>query len=162
MIGPSRTAPLRYIRGLYPVLPCNLGSITQKLKGPHTDGHRFLVGTLTYLSDVAQDGGGFHVWPGSHLILRGCFKNYVGPGTTARYHRELYSFAIRTQAIEIVAPAGSTIFWHHRLAHSAGINRKNEIRHAILADFLSTDFDDLAKKPVGSDEWEHWNFNLAR
>lgn len=52
MIGPSRTAPLRYIRGLYPVLPCKLGSFTRKRKGPHTDGHRFLVGTFSGITDL--------------------------------------------------------------------------------------------------------------
>lgn len=160
MIGASRTAKLPYIRGVYPVLPSKVSSL--KRSRPHTDGHRFLVGTLTYLSDVAPGGGGFHVWPGSHLTMRHCFKRCVGAGWTPNYHGELYSFALRNPALEIVAPAGSTIFWHHRLAHTAGINRTKEIRHAVLADFLSTDFDDLAQKPVDSEEWKYWDLNFAR
>lgn len=158
ILGSSRTADLPYVRGIYPVFPCKRGPF--KRPRPHADHHRFLVGTLTYLSDVAPGGGGFHVWPGSHLTMRRCFERYAGARRTNRYHRELYLFALRNPALEVVAPAGSTIFWHHRLVHAAGINRTSRIRHAILADFLSTDFNELAAMPVGSDEWKHWEFTL--
>lgn len=158
MLGPSRTADLPYVRGVYPIFPSKRGPF--KRPRPHADHHRFLIGTLIYLSNVAPGGGGFHVWPGSHLTMRYCFENYGGGRRTRDYHRQLYLLALRNPALEVVAPAGSAIFWHHRLVHAAGINRTKQIRHAILADFLSTDFNELTARPVGSDEWRHWQFTL--
>lgn len=155
MLGSQHISHLPYIRGLYPVVPC--GSARIKVPRPHTDGHCFFVGTLTYLAEVEEGGGGFHVWPGSHLLMRQHFKTVAGSGWTDDYHRRLYQMAKFKPAVEIVAPRGSVIFWHHRLAHAAGINRSNAIRHAVLGDFRPGDYERIHSLPVSSDPWEHWS-----
>jgi ectoine hydroxylase-related dioxygenase (phytanoyl-CoA dioxygenase family) len=43
--------------------------------------------------------------------------------------------------VEIVAPRGSVVFWHHRLAHAAGIKRSQQIRHAVLADYPPSNYE---------------------
>lgn len=160
LLGADRVPQLPYIRGLYPVFPTRCPRY--KTPRPHTDGHRFMVGTLGYLSDVEPNGGGFHVWPGSHLMLQKCFKKLAGSGWTNDYHRELYLMAKKVPAKEIVAPKGSVIFWHHRLAHAAGINRSSCIRHAVLADYPSSDYDRLKTSESGDDPWKGWNFDAKR
>ena len=154
LIGRERTAPLRYVRGIYPIFPARIARF--KRERPHTDGHHFLVGTLSYLTDVAVGGGGFCVWPGSHLAMRSGFTHEAGPAWEPTYHRELYGFTLRNAPVEIVGPPGTVIFWHHRLAHAAGFNRSSRVRLALLADFHSTDIAQLESTRAGEDPWAHW------
>jgi ectoine hydroxylase-related dioxygenase (phytanoyl-CoA dioxygenase family) len=159
LIGQERIAPLRYVRGIYPIFPSKIASL--KRARPHTDGHHFLVGTLTYLTNVEPGGGGFTVWPGSHLVMRSGFTYEAGPAWEPTYHRELYGYALRNSPVEIVGSPGTVIFWHHRLAHAAGFNRSSNIRLALLADFHSTDIDHLESIPAGNEPWAHWKIGLA-
>lgn len=159
LIGPERTEPLRYVRGIYPIFPARIASF--KRERPHTDGHHFLVGTLTYLTPVESGGGGFTVWPGSHLAMRSGFTHEAGPAWQPTYHRDLYGYALRHAPVEIVGQPGTVIFWHHRLAHAAGFNRSSKIRLALLADFHPTDIEALAATPAGSDPWAHWSIGPA-
>lgn len=154
ILGAPRVVPPSRIRGIYPVLPSGTG--WWKRSRPHTDGHPFLLGTMTYLSDVGPGGGGFQVWPGSHLVMRLAFTFAAGSDWTSDYHRQLYAMALKTPSREIVAPRGSVIFWHHRLAHAAGINRSRAIRFALLADYSVADFDDLKLSPVAKNPWSGW------
>jgi Phytanoyl-CoA dioxygenase (PhyH) len=159
LIGQERTAPLRYVRGIYPIFPARIASF--KRERPHTDGHHFLVGTLTYLTNVGAGGGGFTVWPGSHLAMRSGFTHEAGPVWEPTYHRELYGYALRNAPVEIVGSPGTVIFWHHRLAHAAGFNRSSKIRLALLADFHSTDIGQLESIPAGNDPWAYWQIGLS-
>ena len=160
LLGAGRVPPLQYIRGLYPVIPAPRTRL--RVPRPHTDGHRFLVGTLTYLDDVGEGGGGFHVWPGSHLLMGRQFTTAAGAGWKDSYHRGLYQLARRSAPVEILAPRGSVIFWHHRLAHAAGINRSQAIRHALLADFYPEDYDDFCHRPVPPNPWQYWAESLQQ
>jgi|GEM_PF-510168 len=156
ILGAGRNPCIPYIRGIYPVFPGAFGR--HKKPRPHTDGHPFLLGVMIYLEEVQAGGGGFHVWPGSHLAMRKGYRFSAGPGWSADYHKRLYGYALDVPAKEITGPAGTVIFWHHRLAHSAGFNRSQRIRHALLFDFRTSDLEDLMAKPVQDNPWEGWAF----
>jgi hypothetical protein len=156
LLGSGREPFIPYLRGIYPVFPGAFSPF--KKPRPHLDGHPFVLGMLLYLEDVLPGGGGFHVWPGSHLELRHAFQHAAGPERRPSYHRSLYGYALKHAAQEITGPAGTVIFWHHRLAHAAGLNRSNRIRHALLADYRTADMDELMQSPVPEDPWSGWAF----
>ncbi len=142
------------VRGLYSVFPS--GVSCDKRPRPDTDSHPFLLGTATYLSDVEPQGGGFTVWPGSHLTMRWGYRTTAGSQRTGDYHRRLYKMAQMQPAVEITGSAGTTIFWHHRLAHGSSFNLQNHPRHALVVDFSTEGIDRLIRQPTTTDPWREW------
>ena len=55
-------------------------------------------------------------------------------------------------------PAGTVVFWHHRLGHNPGTNYVGEnIRQAVLFDFIKKNVDD---GPPPADMWRDWSEEL--
>jgi ectoine hydroxylase-related dioxygenase (phytanoyl-CoA dioxygenase family) len=153
LLGDALEMP-KYVRGLYSVFPSGLAQ--DKRPRPHTDGHPFLLGTTTYLNNVLPEGGGFTVWPGSHLNMRWAYEHAAGPGSTSDYHQRLYKMATMQRAVEITGDAGTVIFWHHRLAHCSNFNRSDHPRHAVMMDFGTDRMDRLVDQLTPIDPWRDW------
>eukprot|EP01046_Picozoa_sp_COSAG06_P005519 COSAG06_NODE_247_length_19150_cov_18.943100_5_plen_339_part_00 len=121
----------------------------------HVDGAASQLSACVYLSDVRAGGGGLTVLAGSHLPLGAEFTsefNYEPkPSSFASKLASLTASAAAAAAaaasassdkqgqasmVEVVAPAGSVIFFHARLAHAAGVNTlPGTARMACFCDF---------------------------
>lgn len=110
----------------------------------------FDVGAVVYLDDVPDRGGGFTVWPGSHLVAADYFREHslASPG----YHGRLPAvaedgwdyagwFHEQARSRELSGPAGTVVLWHGRMVHSAGVNQSDRVRMAGIQRFGREDFD---------------------
>jgi ectoine hydroxylase-related dioxygenase (phytanoyl-CoA dioxygenase family) len=140
-----------YVRGLYPVFPVRRG----RAQG-HCDRHKFQVGVVLYLSDVRSMGGGFTVWPGSHHIMAKQHRTLGGEARFDTFEAALAEVQRSTTPVEIAGPKGTMVLWHHRLVHTAGINKRPEVRHATLCDFKNDAFVSMADLE-GEDLWSTWS-----
>ena len=155
LMGAERLPTLPVINGIYFTFPVSINKLTTPYI--HTDTGPDIVRFIVYLSDVEPGGGGFHVWPGSHLVLRHLYPREAGSAPDmSKYWTRLYNCAFQTPAVEIAAPAGTAIFWHHRLAHAAGINRSKDVRQVFIAGYPSLDINYRETLEVPDDPWEHW------
>lgn len=145
--------PLRpeYVRGLYPVFPVRRGNADG-----HCDRHKFQVGVVLYLSDVRPHGGGFTVWPGSHDVMAKHHGSLGGEDRLPSFDDALAGVGAEIRPFEVSGPAGTVVFWHHRLVHTAGINTRNTVRHATLCDFKNEQFVAAADRP-SADMWSTWS-----
>ena len=140
-------------RGLYPIFPTPTSSET--IMGG-MDAHPFQVNAILYLDDVAEDGGAFSVWVGSHYIMAQAFAG------RASYQLLDNVEVLREEAertcprITLPGPRGTLVLWHHRLLHTPTTNRSPKIRYALLADYHRDDWLDRADLPHTEDFWEDW------
>jgi len=143
-------------------------------KGVHLDGNgvgggivnNWTVGISLYLNDVIPQGGGTCVWPETHKVMAEYFKTH----SRLSLSRSFYALPIHAgefrhvRAIsnlddeaykEISGPAGTVMFWHSHLLHSASMNCSRDIRMAIITRFRWTNWEDL-KFEDPDDMWEYW------
>jgi hypothetical protein len=151
LLGPTG-GPRKYIRGLYPKFP----SPPVKFLPGGMDGHAFQVGCIMYLNDVKKRGGGFTLWEGSHRIMRFAFDGHASWTLNQRLDecRDRAHKACRN--VELYGPAGTTIFWHHRLLHQPTTNTRREVRHALVGDFVQRDWESRVAEPILPDMWDGW------
>jgi hypothetical protein len=140
-----------YVRGLYPVFP----SKPRPIEG-HCDQHKFQVGVVLYLSDVAPGGGGFTIWPGSHHVVAKHHGSLGGKDRLPTFDSAVAEVQAATQPVELAGPSGTVVFWHQRIVHTAGINTSKTVRHATLCDFKNERFLSAADCPA-ADPWETWS-----
>lgn len=143
--------PPEYVRGLYPVFPTR----ARPPQG-HCDRHKFQVGVVLYLSEVLPDGGGFTVWPGSHYEIARHHRTLGGEDRLPTYEAALAEVERSTQPVEVTGAAGTVVFWHQRLVHTAGINTQPTVRHATLCDFKNAAFLSAADA-AATDLWSTWS-----
>jgi hypothetical protein len=143
--------PPEYVRGLYPVFPT-------RFRPPcgHCDRHKFQVGVVLYLSEVVPEGGGFTVWPGSHHEIARHHRTLGGEDRLPTFEAALMEIGRSIKPVEITGPAGTVVFWHQRLVHTAGINTQQTVRHATLCDFKNAAFL-AAADSVTDDLWNTWS-----
>ncbi len=141
------------VRGVYPTIPIPKHlSFTLE---PHVEHHALSLFFVAYLDKVELGGGAFQVWPGSHLDFYGAFSNKLDFTPTEEFKRQ-YDYYNRFEPVEIAGDAGDTIILHHRMLHSGSNNNKDNIRFAILADYLVSNYKELLEQPPGEDVWEDW------
>ncbi len=121
----------------------------------HIDQHIFHLSTVSYLDKVVVGGGGFRVWPGSHLWFSNIFESKYKTEPFNRY-QEAKSFFETQPSLECTGDAGDVVFWHHRLAHMAGPNISPNLRLAVLYDFKVLSFDYTQEVPPQPDFWQAW------
>lgn len=107
---------------------------------PHT-----IMGTL-YLDRVEPYGGGFTVWPGSHLdVCRYMAEKGVTAGkggVPAPDGEGGWQDASRDEVfdpLELTGDAGDLVLWHGRLEHEGGINHSPNLRMAHIARYYHED-----------------------
>ncbi|NKB99862.1 MAG: hypothetical protein GKR90_15380 [Pseudomonadales bacterium] len=121
--GPLKS--VNRVRGVYAVLPKPqhlVGAL-----GPHCDYAAGQLGAMVVADEMPTGAGGFTVWPGSHTRLHECWDTCYGSSITGEgvdaYRRCRDEILSDTVPVETFGHPGDVIFWHHRLLHSAGINR---------------------------------------
>jgi hypothetical protein len=62
----------------------------------------------------------------------------------------------RCHRVEFRGPVGTTVFWHHRLLHGPTINRTDRVRHALVADFVQSDWETRVAEPFLTNMWDGW------
>ncbi len=141
------------IRGIYCSLP--EGDIPLQPHRCHTDAHAFHLGVVGYIDDVPPNGGGFIVWPKSHRTFYHAYQTQHGNDQAVQYDECIEKFN-QLPYVECHGEAGDIVFWHHRLAHTAGHNRSQVIRKAVLYDFRKVDLEEKTKEPPCEDMWRDW------
>lgn len=153
LLGKGNLLPPSGTRGIYTTLP---RSDDEELEDHlHVDQHIFHLGTVAYLDRVAAGGGGFRVWPTSHLWFCDTFESQFKGKSPNRY-TEAKSFIESQPSLECTGDAGDVVFWHHRLAHMAGHNISSKMRMAILYDFKKVGFDYSLEEPPLPNVWRDW------
>lgn len=143
--------PPEYVRGLYPVFPTR-----GRAPHGHCDRHKFQVGVVLYLNDVLPEGGGFTVWPRSHHEIARQHRTLGGEDRWPTYDAAVQEIERSARPVELTGPAGTVVFWHQRLVHTAGINTRPMVRHATLCDFKNDAFLSAADS-VTDDLWSTWS-----
>jgi hypothetical protein len=152
LIG-ARCVGRHAIRGLYPIFPTPRAG-EQIIGG--MDAHPFQVNAILYLDDVAEDGGAFSVWAGSHYIMAHAFAGPAAPALLENAD-DLRRKAEATCPRRVLpGKAGTLVLWHHRLLHTPTTNRCDRIRYALLADYHRDDWLDRGSLPHTGDMWETW------
>lgn len=157
------------IRGVYCVLP--YGDYRSDRTGFHTDGHPFHLGMVAALDDIEERGAGFRVWPGSHKRFYPTFALQYDqpripsydhlPSVNGIYHppaflEESKRVLAEVTPVDCSCPAGSVVYWHHRVGHGNGPNYSERIRAAVLADYSKTDLDACRAAQPHADMWHDW------
>jgi hypothetical protein len=153
LLGEGSLQPPDRVRGIYLVFP--EGDTPKRPVRLHVDQHPFHLSAVGYIDDVEPDGGGFTVWPGSHQKFYQDFTTRYTFNPTAEYEADRAFYNSQTPT-ECHGRAGDVVFWHHRIGHSAGFNRRSRIRQAVLADFKKKDLAETQDLPLASDMWSDW------
>jgi hypothetical protein len=133
--------------------------------GPHLDGYytpkngvpegtvgRFFVGVTLYLTEQKPEGGGFTVWPATHLQGAEYFKTH---SILKPKGGNVWNLWAHPDPVEIVGPPGTVCFWHGGLVHSASKNCRPDIRFCLITRLSRHDQDDILFE-FPDNPWEHW------
>lgn len=122
-------------------------------QGSHVDGYasddRFgedinylplSVGVAVYFDKVIPGGGGFTVWPGSHLKVSEYFEDHS-------YNEFVAADGVLADLdigapFEVTGESGDLVLWHHNMVHAAGPNVSDRIRMAAIGRFVVDDIFD--------------------
>jgi hypothetical protein len=129
----------------------------------------FTVAAVVYFDDVAPNGGGFTVWPGSHWVAAKYFENNAlntlgtgqlpaiddsaeGDSDNPRHgwdrSRQLQN---QLESRSLAGEAGTVILWHNKILHTAGANQSDAVRMAGITRMTRDDheeiLEDAADKP---------------
>ena len=160
LLGKDKIKDPERARGIYCMMP--EGDLPAHPYYCHIDQHPFHLGVVGYIDDVDIDGGGFNVWAGSHKeFYPACTWQYRAARDDPANNKEISALAKRIRngstRVDCHGKAGDVIFWHHRLAHSAGHNRTERIRQAVLFDYKRKDLDEKLETPPQDDMWTDWD-----
>lgn len=156
--------PCQRVRGVYVILPKPI-HVKGRL-GPHVDHAANQLSAMVIAAPIRPRGGGFTVWPGSHVRLHrywlGCQHAHFNPEFKDQFDAEFNAILQDTVPVEFCGEPGDVVFWHPRLIHSAGVNYSAEtpnpqIRYAIPCDFQKdagrTFYDDDELGPGPKQQW---------
>ena len=153
LLGAGMVEEPTRVRGVYCMMP--EGDLPAHPYYCHVDQHAFHLGTVAYVDDVDEDGGGFNVWPGSHIPFYRTFQSAYGNEQSPE-HKRVRARINDEPRVDCWGKAGDVVFWHHRLGHSAGHNRTARIRQAVLYDFKRTDLGEKALDAPYENMWQDW------
>lgn len=155
LLGRGQVEPTERIRGIYPIFPAWL--LRRAKPSGHIDRHIYQIGVIAYLADVKPGGGGFTVWPGSHRLFFNHFTTHVGiePSPTLQAQLDRNKKRV-SDSVELHGQRGDVIFFHQRLMHAAGRNRRLAVRYAMLAEYRCRDWQAAADDTDLSQMWRYW------
>jgi Phytanoyl-CoA dioxygenase (PhyH) len=153
LLGVGQVQAPERVRGIYAILP--EGNKPDHPYRCHVDQHPFHLGVVAYIDTVQPNGGGFTVWPGSHRQFYPTFATQHTFTPTAATQTVMAQ--VNQQAyVDCHGEAGDVVFWHHRLGHSAGHNRSNRLRQAVLYDFSKRDLAERQEVATPAHLWTDW------
>lgn len=142
-----------------------LGARKPHLDFPLFTSVRTLANNAIYLSDVAERGGPFMYWPGSHLRAWDFFKrnpqDYLSRGARGQdaTFRELAS-EMTVDPVAFTGAAGDLLIWHSLLLHSASVNKTSATRYALIGRW-GIDRGTEEIYDFTCDPWDYWDFAPA-
>lgn len=109
---------------------------------PHIDhaikehGHKtfpraFRIAAMTFLSDVAPQGGGTVVWPGSHKRIEALARSDLGHYEMMWVLGQDIQKAGLGDPVELTPRRGEVLFYHYLCAHSGSQNTSSRPRLAL-------------------------------
>ncbi len=152
LLGP-KGGPRNKIRGLYPIFPSPTSSY--RVEGG-MDAHPFQICCIIYLNDTDENCGEFSLWEGSHRIMKDCFPGKASWKMLSNMADLRERAQEECQHVTFPGPAGTVILWHHRCLHTPITNRSRHVRHALVADFLQSDWEQKRDEPHEADMWADW------
>eukprot|EP01047_Picozoa_sp_COSAG01_P045988 COSAG01_NODE_4280_length_5182_cov_7.106433_2_plen_326_part_00 len=160
-------------RGIYATMPYGHKHprTPHRLHNDSTLESRDRVGCVGYIGDVCPGGGGFAVWPGTHLTCwnkidhweaRWRLDSSAVPIDAPALVREWERIKTTVHPVDCAGTAGDVVFYHSRLGHHAGPNYSQNIRLAVLADFALTprclrDSELRSERCLRQDMWFGWS-----
>jgi len=129
------------------------------IDGMYVPGNGVPMGTLMhftgligiYLSDVlTPDAGNFTVWPGSHRLLEGHFRQH---GTNSIVSG--FPPLDLPQPRALTGRAGDVVLAHYALAHAGGPNRGPHVRYAVFFRLYHADHQKAGMRPL-TQLWSLW------
>ena len=123
-------------------------------------GSTFTVGATVNISHIRPRGGGFTVWPGTHLRVADYFRRHSLLTGWDINRGKVAALADLPEPVECVGPPGTVMFWHHYLLHRAGVNCRPHIRMAFVNRFSFKNLRDIMFD-LPEDLWGPWK-GLAR
>lgn len=166
VVGQFLHQPIKHsdrVRGVYVVLPKPADQAGRL--GPHADHAAAQLCAMVLIDDIFPHGGGFTVWPGSHIRLHRFWRTIVSAhwkdDEKESFAEEQANILNTVTPTEFVGNAGDVVFWHPRLLHSAGINRSADlgeprVRYVVPCDFQTdghTLYDDDVYGPSEEEQW---------
>ena len=154
-LGPRRGGPL--CKMVYPTGHENWEPPQGHLDGYIVDGvgGTFTIGVTMNIVDIEPNGGGFTCWKGSHEKLAEYFRSHSLLNGWHINRREVAHLAGLDDRYEHAAPAGSVVFWHHYMLHSASMNCRRDIRMAFVTRFSFKNLNDIMFD-LPYDLWGPW------
>jgi hypothetical protein len=154
--------PSERVRGVYATFPNPQGS--KGRLAPHADHTAAQLCAMVFVDTVPPHGGGFTVWPGSHLLVHphsDTIQGPIGPDNAAAFALSRDEALRKTTPIEFTGKAGDVLFWHPKLLHSGGINSSADrdqpvLRLIVPCDYQRDDFtfyDNLVDGPGPVHQW---------
>ena len=142
-----------------------------KPSGGHVDGYGqkdltvagFTIAATVYLCDIKPRSGGFCVWPGTHVKMADYFRShsllsvnrqFLDPSEPAT-QIHMGTIIDLPDPMEITGPAGTVIFWHGLMVHSASKNCSRNIRMGLFTRFKWKNWNELQFE-TPDDMWEYW------
>jgi hypothetical protein len=129
----------------------------------HLDGYlpdgvagTFTLGVTLNISDIVMQGGGFTTWGGSHLKVADYFRRHPITHGWNINKGEVPELADLPNRYEHAAPAGSIVFWHHYMIHTASMNCQDTIRMALVSRFSFHNLNDIMFDLPHS-LWDQWD-----
>lgn len=139
-----------------------LGARKPHLDFPLYTSVRTLANNVIYLTDVAEHGGAFMYWPGSHHLSWNFFRrnpqDYLSRGE--RGQDETFAALTREmtrEPVEFVGDAGDVLIWHSLTLHSASVNKSGRTRLALIGRW-GVDRGDRPIYDFDRDIWDYWDF----
>ena len=114
---------------------------------------KFFVGVSCYINDIEHQGGGFTIWPGTHIQAEQYFKTHSMLSIQGGGARDAFDLP---PPFEVTGPAGTACLWHGRLVHSASQNSRDQIRMALISRLRPVNLNDILFE-TPDDMWEHWD-----
>jgi len=113
----------------------------------------FSVGLSIYVEEVKPRGGGFTVWPGTHIQATDYFKTHSLLSFKGGNASDTFDMP---EAVEVTGPAGSVCFWHGQLMHTGGKHCGDAIRMAFIGRLSRKDSNDIFLE-TPDDMWTYWD-----
>ncbi len=155
--------PSKRVRGIYAVFPKPVDSVGRL--GPHADYMAAQLSAMVLVHPVEARGGGFTLWPGSHLRLHPHWDTVHGgriaPARGEGFRSTRDAILRDTTPVEFPGDAGDVIFWHPRTLHSAGVNYSAEgdqptVRLVVPCDYQCAGYSYFDDDEYGPGEKYQW------
>jgi len=114
---------------------------------------RFQVGASFYLNNVVHKGGGFTIWPGTHLQAAEYFKTHSLLSFKGGDANKTFTMP---EPVEIIGGPGTVCFWHGQMMHTGAKNSAEEIRMALITRFSRNDINDMLFE-FPDDVWAYYD-----